>query len=432
MAKQRNWKLYKGSWISTEPVLPRVWQRKEGGHVVRARVIDVSTGRQKEIWKVLANADAPMALKWIEDECKRVRAGVASVETQRTRFCDYATSLFERKIATMEIKSASGRERWRYTLKHLIAGTENVAGFGDVFIDEIRPLHVEAWRAGIGKLVGQGAYSPATANGWLAILRHVLKRAKRELRLPFDAAEGIPAFDTSEHPTYTEEEPNALTSEEAAAFLACMKDEFPAQYAMTFLGFATGLRPSTLRPLRRSGATPDVRWDEGAVLIRRSNTIGDEFMNTTKTKLRQRITVPPEVMEVLRWHVATQLTTPEQTASELLFPAEDGGFRSVSFLKKAFATVGHLVGLNKKLTPKGMRRTFNDLMRQAKVESIVIKSISGHQTDRMRELYSTVAPDEQRQSIRNVVNLFGPRQSGEGSGEGAPVSGEGMQKARGD
>ncbi len=128
-----------------------------------------------------------------------------------------------------------------------------------------------------------------------------------------------------------------------------MKDEFPAQYAMTFLGFATGLRPSTLRPLRRTGATPDVLWDEGVVLVRRSHTIGDEFMNTTKTKLRQRITVPPEVMDVLRWHVATQLTTPEQKASELLFPAEDGGFRSESFLKKAFATVGHLIGLKKTL-----------------------------------------------------------------------------------
>ena len=72
------------------------------------------------------------------------------------------------------------------------------------------------------------------------------------------------------------------------------------------------------------GPTPDVRWDEGVILVRRSHTLGDEFMNTTKTKLRQRIMVPPEVMEVLRWHVATQLTTPEQTASELLFPAEDG------------------------------------------------------------------------------------------------------------
>ena len=103
--------------------------------------------------------------------------------------------------------------------------------------------------------------------------------------------------------------------------------------------------------------------------LRSLHTLGDEFMNTTKTKLRQRITVPPEVMDVLRWHVATQLTTPEQKASELLFPAEDGGFRSVSFLKKAFATVAQLIGLKKTFTPRGMRRTFNDLMRLAKVEA---------------------------------------------------------------
>jgi integrase len=210
-----------------------------------------------------------------------------------------------------------------------------------------------------------------------------------------------------------------------------MKAEFPAQYAMTFLGFATGLRPSTLRPLRRAGTTPDVLWDQGVVLVRRSHTTGDEFMNTTKTKLRQRITVPSEVMDVLRWHVATQLTTPEQKASELLFPAEDGGFRSVSFLKKAFATVGHLIGLNKKVTPRGMRRTFNDLMRLAKVEAVVTKSISGHQTDRMREHYSTVTLDEQRRSIGNVVQLFVPPKSGEGGGEGTPTSGEGQQKAGG-
>jgi hypothetical protein len=87
-----------------------------------------------------------------------------------------------------------------------------------------------------------------------------------------------PAFDTSEHEIYTEEEPNALTSEETAAFLACMKEEFPAQYAMTFLGFATGLRPSSMRPLRRAGATPDVLWDQGVILVRRSHTLHDEFL----------------------------------------------------------------------------------------------------------------------------------------------------------
>ena len=37
------------------------------------------------------------------------------------------------------------------------------------------------------------------------------------------------------------------------------------------------------------------------------------------------------------------------------------------------ATVGQLIGLNKSFTPSGMRRTFNDLMRLAKVEAIVTK-----------------------------------------------------------
>jgi len=72
-------------------------------------------------------------------------------------------------------------------------------------------------------------------------------------------------------------------------------------------------------------------------------------------------------MDVLRWHVETQLITPEQKASELVSPAEDGGFRSESFLKKAFVTVAHLIGLEKKFTPRGMRRTFNDLARVANI-----------------------------------------------------------------
>jgi hypothetical protein len=114
-------------------------------------------------------------------------------------------------------------------------------GFGDIYVDEIRPRHIEAWRTGVATLIADKQYAPTTANGWLYILKHVMKRAKRELQLPFNAADGTPAFDTSEHEIYTEEEPNALTSEETAAFLACMKEEFPGQYAMTYLGGATGL-----------------------------------------------------------------------------------------------------------------------------------------------------------------------------------------------
>lgn len=198
-----------------------------------------------------------------------------------------------------------------------------------------------------------------------------------------------------------------------------MRDEFPQHYAMTYLGFATGLRPSSLRPLRRKGTTPDVLWDEAAILVRRSHTLGEEVMKKTKTGLRQRINLPPQVLDVLRWHVETQLETPEQIACDLLFPRNDGGFRSESALKKAFAEVGRAIKLKKKFTPRGMRRTFNDLARAAKVESLVTKSISGHLTDRMKEHYSTVSPSEQRESIGRLLGLVQP----EATSPGAPASG---------
>ena len=175
------------------------------------------------------------------------------------------------------------------------------------------------------------------------------------------------------HAGDTEEEPNALPPERVGEFLACMCEVYPEHYAMTYLGFATGLRPSSMRPLRRRGPEPDVKWSEGVVLVRRSHTLGDEVMNTTKTKLRQRINVPAEVIDSLREHERTQLKTPEQIASDLLFPAADGGFLSEHCLRKPFAKVCGLIGLEMRFTPRGLRRTFNDLARLSNVEALVTK-----------------------------------------------------------
>jgi hypothetical protein len=77
-------------------------------------------------------------------------------------------------------------------------------------------------------------------------------------------------------------------------------------------------------------------------------------------------------------------------------------------------------------------RDHREHRRRARTARYAAKSISGQQTDRMREHYSTVTPDEQRRSIRNVVNLFGPRSAPAQSGEGPRASGEGKQKAQGD
>lgn len=198
----------------------------------------------------------------------------------------------------------------------------------------------------------------------------IFKAAKRELRLSSNPAEGIESFDTSEHAMYTAEEPNALDAGETQRFLACMREEYPQHYAITCLAFATGLRPSSLRPLRRKGLTPDVQWDAGAILVPRSHTLGKEVMETTKSGL---------------------------------------------------------IGLKKKFSPRGMRRAYNDLMGAA--DNLVIKSISGHLTDRMKDHYSTVSPVEQAREHRSLLGLvMSETKTAEGPFGGAPTPSSGAPK----
>jgi hypothetical protein len=79
---------------------------------------------------------------------------------------------------------------------------------------------------------------------------------------------------------------------------------FCQHYAMTLVGFVTGKRPSTLRPLRRRGPECDVDWREGFVRFRRSNMRGDEMMQGTKTGTRERVYLPETVLASLREHIA--------------------------------------------------------------------------------------------------------------------------------
>jgi integrase len=172
------------------------------------------------------------------------------------------------------------------------------------------------------------------------------------------------------------------------------KEKHPEHFAMVYVGLITGLRPSSLRPLRRQGDEADVLWDKKRMLIHRSHSLGDEVMRTTKQKRRYAIDLPEEAMTVLRWHVATQLRTPEQQDSDLLFPAVNGAFRSPSVLNKPLADVAEELELGKQITQRALRRTFNDLARAAQVNDLVTRSISGHLTESMQHHYSTVNGEE--------------------------------------
>ena len=147
-----------------------------------------------------------------------IRSGGRSDGRERAKYGDYATSLFERKLGTGELKSGKSRERWAQTQDgHLIPA------FGDWYIDQIRRGDIEEWKAAQGARVEKGKLSPHTVNGWLRILLTTLERAIVEMDLEYDPTKGIRPLDTSTWHTYTEEEPNSLTVDEVPRFVACAR-----------------------------------------------------------------------------------------------------------------------------------------------------------------------------------------------------------------
>jgi integrase len=389
-----------GTIIADTPSKPGVWRRKEGGYLIRARVKDARTGRLKEIRSQLPEAESTeAAFLELQRRIDELRAGVDDPSKSIPSFGEYATSLFARKVDKGEIKSAKSRERWSVTLtEHL------VKRFGKIFVDALRKQDIEEWLAEMGRRVQAKRLSPNTVNSWLSILRVIVNAAVAEYDLPRNPIALVGDLDTSTWHTYTDEQPNSLTPAEVPVFLAKLRGLYPQHFAFVALGFATGLRPSSLRPLRRRGEKADVLWDQGVLLVRRSQTGNVEPMETTKTGKLQRISLPKDLIEILKWH-ADRLPKGPMRDSELLFPSETGSYRAPSCLDGPFSEVTAKLEWKKKITPRAMRRTFQDLARTAEVRDVVTRSVSGHSTEAMQRHYSTVSSQEQRDGLAKVIDL---------------------------
>lgn len=390
------WRFRWGYWIATTPSAPGVWRMRDGGYlvVVKARAGKGKPRATKQ--RAMHDATLPQAKAEAERlrESARLKAKGLPMQPQ-TPFAKFAAQLFAQKCEAGELNSAKTVERWETTLeKHL------VPAFGRFYCEEITFAHLDRWRDRLALDVEAEKYSPRTVNGWISILKVISKKmsAKLDKRDPADA---LSYLSTKKHRTYTPDEPNALTEKQTAAFLEYARVMYPQHYAFIYLGFATGLRPSEIRGIRRT----DVDWKTGELRIQQTHSLGQQAMEGTKTGLERRLWLPPAVMGVLREHLDS-LTRPKMKASELLFPARHGGFRARSALDRPFADICARLKISPAVTPYAMRRTNKDLMRAAGQGDVVSKAISGHATDEMHEHYSTASPEEIRGAIGKITSLL--------------------------
>ncbi len=144
------------------------------GYRVRVRAVDPRTGTQKEMNQQFDGISMEQAVLKQAQLRDGIRISGSRTERARVKYVHFAKSLFGRKLAMGELKSAKTRERWADTQDlHLIPY------FGEWYVDAIRKPDIEEWKAVQGRKIERKDYSPNTVNGWLSILLTTLQQQSK-------------------------------------------------------------------------------------------------------------------------------------------------------------------------------------------------------------------------------------------------------------
>lgn len=260
---------------------------------------------------------------------------------------------------------------------------------GEYFVDALTPSDVSDYLAGKSKLAGN------TRLNQLRLLRTIAKDALAEGITDRDFCARVKA--PTDVRVYTDEDPNLLSAEQLARLLLALPPQWAALVGT--LAF-TGLRWGEVTALRWS----DLDTRAGLIHVRRSNWKGT--IVTPKTDKRRTVPMDGELLHVLVMrYQQLALAGRRPRYDAWIFPTRSGGLHKGSPLRKVLRAALKTAKIETDLTPHGLRRTLNDLVRRV-ANREVTKAITGHATDAMLEHYSQVDAGEKLLAQRKVRELL--------------------------
>jgi integrase len=379
--------------------------RTNTGYRIRVRAMNPRTGTQEERNREFHGITIDQALIHKADLLRDIQE--SGVTTQRLRVGDFAKFWIESKVPTVD----------RGTAERYVDALENHAlpALGDFYFDQLTKLDVQKWV----NAERRKGYRAATIRGWFRVLRTMTRDAMDPLELPRDPTLRV-AFPEDEE----REEPNALSPNALGEFLRTMHRLFPDHFALVVTLAFTGLRFCHASGLRWE----DIDEEKNVIRIVRKNLRGRIGPVSRKKQAPKQYPLHPEFAQVLREHRRRLLESQSPGFdSGWVFPSKTGTLRTPGGLWKAWRGCLQASGITERFTVHGLRRTFNDLTRRAGVDGIVIRSLTGHVTERMRDHYSSVGFDERHAAVASVHRLV-PLESGDASGDanaGQKKTGEG-------
>ena len=264
---------------------------------------------------------------------------------------------------------------------------------GQLEMKKVTRLDLVTWMESLGELRNEGKggrpYAQKTLAGVWAALRTMLKDALVLCDLEKDPTVGIRFHVRGTEPVHKD----VLTGDELAGVLRGTIHESPDIRAMIWLGFTTGMRFGELSALQWS----DIDFDRGLIHVRKSQVGG--VVGPTKTRSHRSVPLHPVVREILLEHRRWQEQRSVRGLDRgIVFLSAAGGHRFSSVLTKPLLRCAERGDVKKHVTAHTMRRTFNNLARQAAGE-IVARAMTGHTTTEMTEHYSFVSLDEKAKAV---------------------------------
>lgn len=360
---------------------------------VRGKAIDPRTGKSKEVDRVLNNVTAQQAARKREELLDEVRA--AGQTNQRMRVGEYAQLWMKSKA--LKLDSATANHYAAVLERHILPA------FGEFYYDALTRHDVQAW---VDQALTSGwktrsgkprTYALRTVEGWYWVLRSMTRDAIAELDLQRD-----PTFRVSFPEAPQRLESKALTAEQATKFLEAMREQYPQHFALTMMLAYTGLRFCHASALKWSD------WDEDAGFVRivRKQVRGKVGPLTRKKQAPREYPIEPELAAVLRWQRERMVALQAPGLAEgWMFPTSTGTLRQPHSLGHMWQRCMERIRIDKHFTVHGMRYTFTDLVRQANVDAVVRRALTGHVTEEMQHHYSSVGLAEKRAAVAGVHRL---------------------------
>ena len=384
---------------------PGVYRIDENSYWIRAKAVDLRTGKDKEVTKLIEGVSL--------QEAAQQRAALIEVAKNpaptaaRMRVREFAKGWLESKKLRLDPSTAQTYER---ALDGRI-----LPALGDYYYDSLTSMDVQKWvddamRRGWtseergskgGKKNVRRTYTRKSIEVWFRVFRTMTRDAMVALDLPRDPTLRV----SLPEPPLDNSEPNALTAKQLVAFLAAFKKDHPQHYGLVTMLAFTGLRFCHASALKWDD------WDEEAAVLHvvRKSFRGVEGPVSRKKQAPKEYPVEPELAEILREH-RTELMRSQNPglAKGLMFPSRTGTLRTPNSLDAAWADCLVTAKITKRFTVHGLRYTFTDLVRRANVDAVVRRALTGHVTEEMQRHYSSVGMDEKRAAIAGVIRLVQP------------------------